>query len=394
MAEDYYSLLGVARNASEAEIKSAYRKLAMKYHPDRNPGNKDAEDTFRKINSAYEVLSDAKKRQMYDQFGEAGVSGGQGGGPGAGFNPFGAGAGGVDVNEVFGDIFESFFGGQGGGHGGGGGGRRARRGNDLKYEIDVSLEDAYAGLQKPLQFDRIENCETCGGSGAKSGSGVKKCSQCRGSGRVQFSQGFFSMSQTCPQCGGEGQVVENPCKDCRGAGRARKSAKLTLKIPAGIYDGATLRISGEGEAAGRGGQAGDLYVVVRVRPDPRFERKEDDLITERSLEIDDAALGTTLEVATIGGESTKIKIPAGVQHGALFRIRDKGMPKLHGKGRGDLLVRVRVAVPTELSAKERELLEQYRRARHKAGGHGDGGEQSAPKHDDKDEGLFKKIFGQ
>ncbi len=386
MAEDYYSQLGVARNATDAEIKTAYRKLAMKYHPDKNPGNKDAEERFRKINSAYEVLSDQKKRQMYDQFGEAGVSG-AGGGPGGGFhgqNPFGEG---VDVGDVFGDLFEGMFGGGGrGGRGGGGGGGRGgpRRGNDLKYEVDISLEDAFHGAQLPLQFTRITPCATCRGSGAKPGSGVKRCARCRGSGRVQFSQGFFSMTQTCPECNGEGSVVENPCKDCGGQGRVRRPAKLTVKVPAGIYDGATLRIAGEGEAGGRGAEAGDLYVLVRVKGDPRFERHEDDLITERQVDITEAALGTTVEVAGVGGERTKIKIPAGVQHGAMLRVREHGMPKLHGRGRGDLLVRVKVHVPQDLTSEQRTLLEELARSLH-------GENPDAPR--ENEGGVFKKIFG-
>ncbi len=386
MAEDYYGILGVPRNASEAEIKSAYRKLAMKYHPDRNPGNKEAEEQFRRINSAYEVLSDAKKRQMYDRFGEAGVSGPGGGpGPGAG-GPFGGGFGaGVDVNDVFGDLFESFFGG-----GAARGGRTQRRGNDLKYEVEVTLEDAFSGTQLPLRFDKVTTCETCRGTGARAGSGVKRCPQCRGSGRVQMSQGFFSMSQTCPNCGGEGQIVENPCKDCRGAGRVRRQAKLTVKIPPGIYDGATLRISGEGEAGPRGAPPGDLYVLVRVKSDPRFERVEDDLVAERSVDIAEAGLGTTLEVVTIGGERTKIKLPAGVQHGAKFRVHDKGMPKLHGRGRGDLIVKVKVTVPQDLTDEQRRRLEDFARSLH-----GEGAPSDAQGPHDKGEGggLFNKIFG-
>ncbi len=383
MAEDYYNLLGVARNATEAEIKSAYRKLAMKHHPDRNPGNKESEASFRKINSAYEVLSDPKKKELYDRFGEAGVSG-------AGGNPFGGGRGfegfgqGVDPGEVFGDLFEGLFGQQGGGQRG-----APRRGNDLKYEVEVSLEDAYHGSQIPLHFERQQSCETCKGSGAKPGSGVKRCGQCRGSGRVQFSQGFFSMTQTCPVCHGEGQTVENPCRDCRGTGRARKAAKLTVKIPAGIYEGATLRISGEGEAGGRGTPAGDLYVHIRVKADPRFERVEDDLVVERHVDIADAALGTTLDLATIAGDRTKIKLPAGVQHGAMFRVRDKGMPKLHGRGHGDMIVKVRIIVPMDLNARQRKLLEDFARSLHE--GHDDGKPHEGDKHD---RGIFGKIFGQ
>lgn len=348
MAEDYYALLGVARNATEAEIKSAYRKLAMKHHPDRNPGSKDAEVQFKKINAAYAVLSDDKKRRLYDQHGEAGLN------AGAGFGGFGQEA---DVNEVFGDLFANFF---GGGGGGGGARRRAAHGADLKYETEISLEDAFRGTQIPLRFGRAESCGTCRGTGAKPGSGATRCPQCRGQGRVQFSQGFFSMSQTCPQCSGEGQVVEQPCKDCRGQGRSRREAELKVKIPPGIYDGATLRIAGEGEAAPRGGQSGDLYVQVRVKTDPRFERHEDDLSVTTGVDVATAALGGAASVPTVDGEPVKVKIPAGVQAGATFRVREKGMPRLHGRGRGDLLVHVRVDVPRELNARQRVLFEELR----------------------------------
>jgi len=378
MAEDYYSLLGVARNATDAEIKAAYRKLAMKHHPDRNPGNhKEAEEKFRQVNSAYEALSDPKKRRLYDQYGEAGVNagsqGGFGGGPG--FEGFGAG---VDVNEVFGDLFENFFGGQGGG-----GGRRRRGGADLKYEAELTLEDAFKGMQLPLKFARAEACATCRGSGAKPGSTPKRCSQCRGSGRVQLSQGFFSMAQTCPKCQGEGSVVDDPCKDCRGQGRVRKEAELKIKIPPGIYDGATLRISGEGEGAPHGGEPGDLYVHIRIKADPRFDRHEDDLKVTTGLDVALASLGGTVDVPTIDGEPVKVKIPAGVQAGATFRVREKGMPKLHGRGRGDLLVAVRVDVPKELTARQRELLEELHKTFHGEHGHGHKGEG----------GVFGRIFG-
>ncbi len=377
MAEDYYNLLGVARNASEAEIKSAYRKLAMKHHPDRNPGNKESESSFRKINSAYEILSDPKKRELYDRFGEAGVSG-------AGASGHGFGGAGVDVGDVFGDLFEGLFGQQGAGGGRGG----PRRGSDLKYEVEVPLVDAYRGVQMPVHFERTQNCETCRGSGARPGSSSKRCAQCRGSGRIQLSQGFFSMTQTCPHCGGEGQVIENPCRDCRGAGRVRKPAKLTIKIPPGIYDGATMRISGEGEAGGRGREPGDLYVLVRVKADPRFERVEDDLIAERSVDIAEAALGTNLELATIGEERTTIKLPAGVQHGAMFRVREKGMPKLHGRGHGDLIVKVRIHVPQDLTAQQRKLLEDFAHSIHQ--GHENSAKSGPSAHEG---GIFKKIFG-
>ncbi len=379
MAEDYYGLLGVARNATDAEIKAAYRKAAMKHHPDRNPGNKDAEAQFRKINGAYEALSDAKKRKMYDQYGEAGVNQGPGGfGGGQGFEGFGQGA---DPNEIFGDLFENLFGGQGGQRGGGR--RQQARGNDLKYSTTISLEDAFNGTQLPMHFERVESCGTCHGSGGKPGSGVKRCGQCRGSGRVQVSQGFFAMSQACPQCHGEGQVVENPCKDCKGAGRVRKNAELKVKIPPGIYHGATLRISGEGEAGPRGSQAGDLYLEIHIKPDPRFERHEDDLSVGASVDIATAALGGTTTVPTIDGEPVTVKISHGTQAGATLRVREKGMPKLHGRGRGDLLVHVKIEVPRELTGKQKELLEQFRATLHE-------------EHDGKktDGGVFGKIFGQ
>lgn len=367
MPTDYYELLGLGRNATEAEIKAAYRKLAMKHHPDRNPGDKQAGENFRRINTAYEALSDPKKRQLYDRFGEAGVSGAGQGGPGG----FGGGQGGADVNEMFGDIFESFFGGQGGG-----GQRGPRRGGDLKFEVDVTLEDAYKGVELPLRFERVEACAACKGTGAKSGSSQKRCGSCRGAGRVQLSQGFFSMTQTCPTCAGEGQIVENPCKECRGSGRQRNPSKITVKIPAGIYDGATLRITGEGEAGGRGAPPGDLYVLCRVKSDPRFERVDDDLNAHVSVDIADAALGTTVDVPTMEGAPSKIRIPGGTQHGAVLRLREKGMPKLHGRGHGDLLVHVRLTVPQHLNARQRELLEEFK----KAGVEDEGG-------------IFKKIFG-
>ncbi|MFA6004021.1 MAG: molecular chaperone DnaJ [Elusimicrobiota bacterium] len=380
MAEDFYNLLGVARNASEAEIKTAYRKLAMKYHPDRNPGNKEAEDKFRKINSAYEVLSDPKKRQIYEQYGEAGVSG-AGGFPGGG-GGFGGAGGNVNVNDVFGDIFEQFF-----GEAGGGGRRRGpRRGADMKYEVEIDLNDAFHGKNFPLSFDRVEACPSCHGTGARNGSGMKRCATCRGQGRVQFSQGFFSMTQTCPDCGGEGQRVESPCPACRGAGRVRKHATLTVKIPPGIYDVATLRIGEAGEAGGRGAAAGDLYVLVRVKTDPRFERTEDDLKVGVNLDITQAALGATIHVPTIDGDPTSIRVPPGTQHGATLRVRDHGMPKLHGRGRGDLLVHIRVTVPQELTAQQKELLEAFAQALHEH-------DQPAAEKVKPEPGVFKKIFG-
>jgi molecular chaperone DnaJ len=389
MAEDYYSLLGVGRNATGAEIKSAYRKLAMKYHPDRNPGNKEAEEKFRRINGAYEALSDDKKRKLYDQFGEAGVNGGAAG-PGGfrggqGFEGFGPG---VDVNDVFGDLFEGLFGGQGGG---GGGRRRQQHGADLKFETTVTLDQAFTGATAPLHFERVEGCHTCKGSGARPGSRPKTCAQCRGSGRVQFSQGFFSMQQACPRCGGEGQTVDDPCRDCRGQGRVRRPAELKVKIPAGIYDGATLRISGEGEAAPHGGAPGDLYVRIRVKADPRFERKEDDLLTECVVDVATAALGGSVQVPVIDGDDPqRIRIPAGVRSGSTFRLRNHGMPKLQAKGRGDLLVKVRIEVPGELSAEQKALFEKLG---HTFGRSDGPGAAAAEEANEEGRGIFGKIFG-
>jgi len=389
---DNYELLGVPRNATEAEIKKAYRKLALKHHPDRNPGDGAAEQRFKEANTAYEVLSDAKRRKLYDQYGEAGVSGAAGG-PGGFPGGFGQGA---DAGDIFGDLFENFF---AGGFGGQGGGRRQRskRGHDLKYEVEVSLEDAYEGTRFPLQYDRIEPCGTCDGSGAKPGSGMRRCGTCNGSGRVQFSQGFFAMTQTCSSCGGEGRTVETPCSSCRGAGRVKNSHKVTIRIPAGVYDGATLRIAGEGETGARGGEPGDLYVVVRVKPDPRFERDEDDLIVERQISFPQAALGGSIEVRTISGEASKIKVPGGARDGMMLRMKEKGMPRLRGRGFGDMLVKVRIEVPNELSPEQRDILERFQRTL------GENGEPSGTakrerrktpkKPKDEGGGIFKKIFG-
>jgi len=388
MAKDFYETLGVPRNATEAEIKAAYRKLALKFHPDRNSGNKEAEERFKEGNSAYEALSDPKRRQLYDQYGEAGLSGaGAGVGPG-GFGGFG-GFRSADASEIFGDIFENFFSEMGGG----GGRPRSRRGHDLKYEISISLEDAYHGAQQPLEYERIETCASCRGSGAKPGTGLKRCSGCRGSGRVQYSQGFFSMSQTCPTCGGAGQIIETPCKECRGAGSMRKKHKLTVRIPVGIYEGATLRISGEGEAGARGGAPGDLFIEVRLNSHSKFEREEDDLIYHQRISFPQAALGCTLVVPTLADARAKIKLPPGVQHGALFRIQGKGMPKMRGRGFGDILVRVSVEVPKELTQKQRELLEEFAKSLD--------GPLDIPAFDEPDKadapkedvGIFKKFFG-
>jgi len=375
VADDYYKLLGVPRNATDAEIKAAYRKLALKHHPDRNAGNKEAEDKFKKVNAAYQALSDPQKRRLYDQFGEEGVAG-AGAGPGfGGFRP----GGGVDVGDIFGDIFENFFGGAAGG-----GGRGDKRGADLRYDTAIDLEEAYRGTQVTVEYDRLAACTTCGGTGARPGTLLKRCANCRGTGRVQFSQGFFMMSQTCPRCRGEGSVIEHPCTDCRGQGRVRQKTKKVVRIPAGVSDGTTLRISGGGEAGIQGAVGGDLYVHVSVRHHPHFERVEDDLHYQLRVDFPQAALGATADVPSIDGGKTSLKVPAGTQDGATLRVKEKGMPRLHGKGHGDLFVKVKVEVPTYLTARQKELLEEFAKTLDGHQGH------DKPHHE---EGLFKKIFG-
>ena len=348
---DYYRLLDVPKNASHDEIKSAYRKLAMKYHPDRNPGNKEAEEKFKEINEAYEVLSDDKKRQIYDQYGEEGLKGGAGaGGP---FGGFGGGFGGAGMGDIFGDLFENVFA-QGGGRSRQ---QRSHRGSDLKYETEISLEDAYKGIKVPLDVERTEECPDCGGSGAKNKESVKTCPQCHGSGQVQYSQGFFSFSQPCPECGGTGEKITDPCEKCGGQGRIRRKVSITVKIPAGIEDGGVMRVTAGGDAGTRGGAPGDLYIQINIRPHSHFIREKRDLIYECPVPVWQAALGGEADVPLIEGGKTTIRIPAGTQFGKMFRVKGKGMPGTGGRPRGDLLVKIKVEVPVELSARQKELFQ-------------------------------------
>lgn len=349
---DYYELLGVGQTASADEIKKAYRKLAVKYHPDKNAGNKQAEEKFKEYTEAYEVLSDSKKRAMYDQFGHAGVAGAAGGQGGfGGFSDFGDFASGIDL----GDIFEGFF---------GGGGRRksrqggARNGADLRTDITIAFKDAAFGVEQQVDVYRNEACDSCKGSGAESGSKRKSCSECGGSGQVRFSQGFFSMTRTCSRCQGEGEVIEKPCRKCSGTGVAQKSEKIKVRVPSGIDDGTSLRVSGEGEAGIRGGSRGDLYVVVHVRAHEFFRRAEDDIICDVPISFVQASLGAEIQVPTLEGTS-KIKIPAGTQTGKMFRLRGKGIPNIHGYGRGDEHVRIIVETPTHLNGEQKKLLEEF-----------------------------------
>ncbi|HVA01967.1 MAG TPA: molecular chaperone DnaJ [Terriglobia bacterium] len=344
---DYYEVLEVAREASEPEIKSAYRKLALQHHPDRNPDQKEqAEERFKELTEAYGVLGDPEKRAAYDRYGFAGV-----GGPGAGFPDFSS-----TVFSGFEDLFGSFFDLED--LFGGGRPRRVRaeRGPDLRYELEIAFEEAASGLETKIKIPRSETCSNCRGTGSRNGSHLANCPACGGRGQVRYSQGFFTVSRTCPQCGGAGQVNRNPCPDCRGEGRLRREKVLGIKIPPGVDDGTRLRLSGEGEAGRHGGPPGDLYVVLKVRPHSYFERRGDDLFIKIPISITQAALGTEINVPALRGRQ-KMKIPEGTQPGATFRLRGHGMPTLNGRGRGDLYVSVEVTVPARLSRDQRRILE-------------------------------------
>ncbi|HYM11411.1 MAG TPA: molecular chaperone DnaJ [Bryobacterales bacterium] len=343
---DYYEVLGVPRNAGEQEIKSAYRKAALKYHPDRNPNNKEAEERFKEAAEAYSVLSDPLKRPAYDQFGHDGLSG--------------SGAAGFDPNAFgdFADIFGDFFG-FGDLFGTTGGRRRAQpqRGPDLRYDLEISFEDAVFGLHTEIKFPKLETCPRCHGRGAEPGTGPSTCPACGGRGQVRYQQGFFSISRTCSTCRGSGQVIATPCSRCRGEGRTRVERKLKVNIPPGVDSGTRLRLTGEGEPGYNGGPNGDLYVVLRVQDHAIFEREDVHLHCTIPINIAQAALGAEIRVPTLEGEET-LKIPAGAQSGAQLRLRGKGVPHVNGRGRGDLVVHLSVVVPAHLTREQRKLFEQ------------------------------------
>jgi molecular chaperone DnaJ len=375
---DYYEVLGVSRDASEADVKKAYRKLAMKYHPDKNPGDKAAEAHFKEVGEAYAVLSDHSKREAYNNFGHAGV--GMGAEGMGGFGGFGGPGGPGGMGDIFSDIFEDFFGG-----GGGGAGRartRATRGADLRYDLEVDFSQAFFGDEVNLKVPRYETCAACSGSGAKAGTGLKTCPTCRGTGQVRFQQGFFTVARTCTECQGAGQIVAEPCPDCHGAGKNPTRKTLHVKIPAGVETGNRLRLSGEGEAGERGGPPGDLYVVISVRPHQRFTREGKNLHVELPIAFTQAALGAQMEVPTMT-EAVLLKIPAGTQNGRKFRLKGKGFHDLGGHGTGDEIVTVRVNVPSRLSARQRELLEAFAKESGEDVGAGDTGIL------DKVKGLFE-----
>jgi molecular chaperone DnaJ len=359
--EDYYELLGVAKGASEEEIKKAYRKKAMQYHPDKNPGNKEAEEQFKKVSEAYEVLQDEEKRAAYDRYGHAafagpggGPGGPQGGGPGGFHDPF-------DIfREVFGQqggsgggIFDQFFGGEGNGGGAG-------RGSDLRYDLEITLEEAAHGVEREISFRKLGECAHCHGSGAEPGSKKATCPTCRGAGQVTTSRGFFHVRQACPACHGTGQKFEKVCAKCHGEGRANETAKINVKIQPGVDTGNKLRSSGNGEAGVMGGEPGDLYIVVHVKEHDVFERQGDDLFCEIPIKFTLATLGGTIHVPTMEGKAS-LKIPAGTQSGTTFRLKGRGMPHLRGGTHGDELIRVQVEVPDNLTSEQRRILEEFAR---------------------------------
>jgi molecular chaperone DnaJ len=354
--DDYYELLGVTREVTEEELKKAYRKKAIQHHPDKNPGNKQAEEMFKKISEAYEVLKDPDKRAAYDRYGHAAFS--QGGGP----RPGGGGAGGF--HDPF-DMFREVFGGGGGGgsifeefFGGGGGSDGTREGADLRYDIEIALEEAARGVEKEISFRKLAPCDHCRGTGAEPGSKRVTCPTCRGAGQVTTSRGFFTVRQICPTCHGNGTRIDKPCHECRGEGRVNKTSTLNVRVPPGVDTGSKLRSVGNGEAGVNGGPAGDLYIVIHVKDHEVFERQGDDLFCEIPIKFTLAALGGTIEVPTLSGKAS-LKIPAGTQSGTTFRLKERGMPGLRSGHPGDQLVRVQVEVPTHLTTDQRKKLEDF-----------------------------------
>ena len=344
MAKEYYETLGVSRQASADEIRKAYRRLAMKYHPDRNKDDKNAEQKFKEVKAAYDVLSDNQKRATYDQFGHAGLGNA------------GAASGTGNYQDIFGDIFENFFG------GGTSFGQRANRntayrGGDLEYELDLTLEESAFGTEKKIRIKSVQTCDRCDGSGAEPGSGLKTCGTCHGSGQIGMQQGFISFQQTCPTCGGRGKIIAEPCKKCHGQGRVEVPRTLSVKVPAGIDDGDSIRLTSEGEAGIGGGPPGDLFIRIRIRPHEVFKRRNGNLLIEVPVSFPTAALGGEIEIPSIGGR-LKLKIPKGTQSGKNFRMRGKGIKHLRGGGSGDLICRVNVETPINLTSRQIELLEE------------------------------------
>jgi len=354
--KDYYDVLGIIKTASPEEIKKAYRKLALKYHPDRNKGDKAAEAKFKEASEAYHVLSDKERKTNYDQFGHAAFEGAGGRG---GFSNFDFSNAFSDIfgSDIFDDIFEGF---------GGMGGRRRKtssnfRGEDLRFDLSISLEDAYNGKKQEINFSSSETCKRCSGSCAEPGSKPIECQMCGGQGRVRSNQGFFTVQQTCPECSGSGEQISNPCKDCKGMGKKQSRKKIFTNIPKGVDDGTRIRLSGKGEAGIKGGGNGDLYIFVSVESHNIFKRAEENLFFDFPISLADAALGTTVEVPTIDGGKAKVKIPSGTQNGKQFRLKGKGMPIMRDRGCGDLYIRAITEVPVSLTKEQKNLLEQFKK---------------------------------
>ena len=345
---DFYDVLGVSKSASSEDLKSAYRKLAVKHHPDKNPGDKASEDKFKEAGEAYGILSDQEKKQNYDNFGHAAFEGSGSGRQGGGF-------GGADFSDIFEDFFGDF---------GGGGRSRGRstnnRGSDLRYDLSITLEEAYEGKKQDIKFSTTEKCTTCKGNGSKPGSSPDRCTVCGGNGKVRSNQGFFTVQQTCPQCQGTGEEITHPCTDCNGQGNKQASKKISVTIPKGVDDGTRIRLAGKGEAGTKGGASGDLYLFINVHSHDLFKRSDENLFFDFPISIADAALGTTIEIPTINGGRAKIKIPDGTQNGKQFRLKGKGMPYMRGSGNGDLYVQVNTEVPISLNKEQKELLEKFR----------------------------------
>lgn len=384
MSKDLYNILGVSREASADELKKAYRKLAMKYHPDQNKDNPEAEAKFKDINHAYDILKDDQKRAAYDRFGEAAFDGSMGGGGGARGGAHGfAGGGFGGFSDIFEDIFGDAMGGRG--FGGQGGGNRAARGSDMQYTFEISLEEAYKGKEAKIKIPVNDSCDTCHGSGAAPGTSPTTCDTCGGSGRVRMQQGFFTVERTCHACGGAGQTIKTPCETCHGSGRVRKDKTLKVSIPAGIEDGQRIRLSGEGEAGLRGGPRGDLYILINIKPHKFFRRDGANLYCRVPIAVTKAALGGEIEVPTIDGGRASVKIPAGTQTGQQMRLRAKGMSMLNAPSKGDAIIEIFVETPVKLNKKQQDLMRQLDES---LGGEGSKGRsQHAPE----SSGFFDKM---
>lgn len=369
---DFYEVLGVSRDASERDIKKAYKRLAMKFHPDRNQGDESAAEKFKEVKVAYEILTDSQKKAAYDQYGHAAFEqGGMGGGGGFG------GGGHGDFGDIFGDVFGDIF----GGGRRGGGQQRAQRGSDLRYNMELTLEEAVRGVSKEIEVPTLVECDTCDGSGAKKGSSAQTCGTCHGHGQVQMRQGFFAVQQTCPTCNGKGKIIKDPCNSCHGQGRKQKTKTLNVKIPAGVDTGDRIRLSGEGEAGEQGAPAGDLYVQVHVKEHNIFERDGNNLYCEVPVSFSMAALGGEVEVPTLDGR-VNLKVPEETQTGRMFRMRGKGVKGVRGGGVGDLIVKLVVETPVKLSSRQKELLREFEET---CGG------EAASKHKPKSEGFFSGV---